>query len=203
MGDFPRTSAREQMLRALKAVLQEIPGVKTVDRQHILSEMLAESQLPSIRIEEVGARYQWTHRQQPRLIAEVFSTLVLDLQLSAPRQRRGPGQEESSSREAFVHIVLTKLAQNPTLLCQLDGESSPRAHARDVSAGTELADVRYPKTEGGWARALIQLTVRHEEVLDEQASGAWQHVLWSLRALDEAGEEDSYEPERTHDVTVG
>lgn len=203
MSEFPRTSAREEMLQALKAVLQEIPGVKTVDRQHILSEMLAESQLPSIRIEEVGARYQWTHRQQPQLTAEVSSTLVLDLQLSAPRQRRGPGQEESSAREAFVHIVLTKLAQNPTLLCQLDGDPSPRAHARDVSVGTALADVRYPKTEGGWARALVQITVRHEEVFEEQASGAWKHVLWSLRAHDGEGDEDSYEPERTHDVPVG
>lgn len=199
---FPRTSGREAMLRALAAVLGDIPGVKTVDRQHILSDMLAESQLPAIRIEEVGAQYRWLHRQQPRLVAEVISTLVLDLQLPAPRQRKGPGQEESSAREAFVHAVLGKLASNPTLSCKLDGEASAGAHTQDVTVGLDIAQVRYPKTDGGWARALVQITVRHEEALAEQPSGAWQHVLWGLRAIDVEGDEDSYEPERTHDVAV-
>jgi hypothetical protein len=199
---FPRTSGREAMLQALAVVLGSIPGVKTVDRQHILNEMLAEAQLPAIRIEEVGTQYTWKHRQQPRLVAEVVSTLILDLQLPAPRQRKGPGQEESSAREAFVHAVLGKLASNPTLVCQLVGEPAPASHAQDVTSGLEVAQVRYPKTEGGWARALVQLSVRHEEVLDEQPSGAWQHVLWGLRALDVEGDEDSYEPARTHDVAV-
>jgi hypothetical protein len=199
---FPRTSGREAMLQALAAVLRSIPGVKTVDRQHILSEMLAEAQLPAIRIEEVGTQYRWVHRQQPRLVAEVISTLVLDLQLPAPRQRKGPGQEESSAREAFVAAVLGKLASNPTLICALEGDEAPCAHTQDVTMGLEIAQVRYPKTEGGWARALVQITARHEEVMAEQPSGAWQHVLWSLRALDAEGDEDSYEPARTHDVAV-
>ena len=191
---FSIDTDREQMLEALRTVLATIPGVRTVDRQAITSEMLAATQLPAIRIEEAGTRYVWAHRQQPRLTADVLSNVVLDLQLIVPVERKGPGQRESTWREAFAHAVLATLAANPTLYCQLPGEPVAVDHAQDVGAHPELASVRYLATAGPEGRALISLVVRQEVALAREPTGRWLTVIAELRALDEVGVEDSYEP---------
>lgn len=191
-------SCREKALQALEKVLGAIPGVRYVNRQAITPELVSDQQLPAIIVEEVRTQYRWTNRA--RREAVLSSILVLDLQVQSSRLEKASGMNTSSIREAFVEQVMKTLAGSATLNAQLEGEANAQDHARDV-AGT-LADVQYPAAPPPKARALVTIRVDIDTTYDSRTRTAWERLVLDLYALDEVGEEDSYEPAITLDVTA-
>lgn len=193
-------SCREKALLALEAILAAIPGVRYVNRQAISSEMVADSQLPAILIEEVRTQYRWVERFGRRRVATLSSILVLGLELQAKRHPKAPGLTTSSAREAMVEQVLKTLVDNPTLKTHLSGEAEAVDHARDIASA--LADVTYPDAPAPKARALITIRVDLDAEYDGRTRTAWERLVLDLRAFDEVDAEDSYEPAITIDVTA-
>ncbi|MEM1347988.1 MAG: hypothetical protein AAGI01_05470 [Myxococcota bacterium] len=178
-------SEREQMLEALRVVLEGIEGVRFVSRQTITGEQIAEGQLPAILIDELRTRYVWRERHGKRE-AELRCAVAMDLQAPTKRVRRRVEVNASTVRELFVHQVLDVLANNPTLSVQLPGETEPLCHARDVFGG-QLADVRYFEGDGASARALVTIDVVLGERFDGRTATSWQELVLEL-GQEETGE---------------
>lgn len=173
---FPTTN-RERALEALRVVLSEIPGVHFVDRQTIQEELLSDAQLPAILIDEGRTDYTWEERHGRRALG-ARTTVTLDLQCRAPRRTDGPGAAVSTAREIFIGAVIEELANNPELICQLEGDVAPVAHVRDA-ARTFVAD--YPPVPHPFARALITLELQLTECpADRRAKTAWQQLIIDL-----------------------
>jgi len=193
------TTKRDQKLEALATVLREIEGVRYVSRQGITRQRVTDADIPSIAIEEQRTQFIVLQRIGKRRVVEVRDTLVLELRT---REERNEGREgnHSTKRDAFQNAVLGLLWGNPTLVCQLEGESEPTAHAKDV-AGPSDPESRYLPTSTGSTSALLTIVASHEDVFDESTYTAWLSASFTAYARDEVGEDDSARPEINVDLT--
>lgn len=182
------------MLDALVAVLQGLDGLTYVDRQGITPELVADTQMPSVLVDEVRTQYRWYDRHGGRSIGATCA-LVLDLQARATRRTSGQGPNISTARELFVNAVLNHLANNPTLNTQLDGEAEAADHARDIAT---RFDVRYVRAPAPYVRALV--TIEAEpcvERFDDRTKTDWQQLIvntWTDRDIGDS-------VETTYDLT--
>lgn len=168
------SSSRDLMLDALVAVLQDLDGVRYVDRQAITPDLVADTRMPAILIDEVRSEYSWYERHGRRAM-RVNSVIVLDLQARAVRRTDGQGPNISTARERFTNAVLNHLANSADLTTQLDGEAAAVAHAYDVA--TQFS-VRYVKMPDPYVRALVTLVAQPcAQVYDDRTYTDWQQLI--------------------------
>lgn len=155
------TIYREQMLDALKSALEGVPGVRKVDRQDIVPEMLSERQLPAIIIKEHETRYRWHERQGGRVM-KCVDTIALDCQ--AISKRGGYNGNPSTVRAEFVWQVLNALANDATL--------------NDTCTDAAIRfDVSYPEVNHPFARAIVAIVVESYEVFDDRETTEWKKLI--------------------------
>ena len=179
------TSQRDLMLDALVAVLQQMDGLNYVDRQAITPELVADSRMPAVLIDEVRSDYQWLDRHGSRSM-RVRSVIVLDLQARAVRRTDGQGANISTARERFTNAVLDHLANNPNLIVQLASEDEAADHAYDVM--DEVA-VRYVRMKDPYVRTLITVSaIPCAQVYDDRTYTDWQTLILDTYTDRELGE---------------
>ncbi len=189
---FPHTSGRERALEALKCVLEKIPGIEHVDRQAMAFDMVSDDRLPAILIVEGATNYTWRRRKER--VSKTQDTLTLDVQLRAPKQKQGLWHQASTYREALVYRILSELANNPQLECQLEGEQASTCHVDDVLDDGErqapFARVSYIQEPPPYARALITLTPKYLESVGTSPTSqvTWESLIleWMSSLEDEA-----------------
>jgi len=184
-------SNRERLMRALQATLREIPGVRTVARQAITDDLVPDTGLPAIVIEETGTQYRWggttRRRASDRHVGRTMSAetvCVLDLQVlcatgAAVQTHDDPYGNVSAVREAFVWEVINTLVHDANLRRQLADEDEPQAHCNDcalsfqVSYENDLA--AYP-----YARAMIVVTLDFSETFDDRPRPTFNALILEL-----------------------
>lgn len=180
------TSNREALMSALEVILEAgMPGVKTVRRQSLERECLAEPELPAVLIDELSSSYTWEHRhceQELRLV----TVLVFDLQAMSKRSKAEPLGNVAKLREAMVAQFLTVLQNNPTLEVQLEGEDEPQPHVVDAFNG---AEVRYMKTKYPTARALVTVRMLTSENFRNEVTSNWQQLILTAHASPDEGDD--------------
>jgi hypothetical protein len=151
---------REAMLEALKNALEQVPGVRYVDRQAITEQLVSDHQMPAIIIDEDRTEYTWMERHGTRTMRAV-DTVGLDCQVLCQRgDFRG---NVSTVRQAFAWQVMNTLANASTL-----GDACKDAALRFA--------VRYPETDYPYARVIIGIVVDGYEVFDEREQTVWQKL---------------------------
>ena len=201
---FDTASAREKALEALRVVLSQVEGVRHVDRQDLQPAMVGEQQLPAIILDEVRARYVWVERATVRL-AQITSIVILDLQAIAPRLSRREEPARATTRIAFEEAVLSALADNPMLRCQLPGESEEVDHAQDVLPAGDagmFADCRALKTpeDGDYTRSQIALRLVLHDTYDGRQRTNWRRLISTIYATDETGAQPPSPGEHTFEL---
>jgi len=151
------------MLEALKNALEQVPGVRHVNRQAITAQMVSDRQMPAILIDEDRTQYAWAERHGGRVMKAV-DTIGLDCQVMC---RRGDYEGDPSTvRQAFAWMVLNQLANNSTL--------------NDACVDCALRfNVQYPDTDYPYARVIIAISVEYHEVFDDRAQTVWQKLILS------------------------
>jgi hypothetical protein len=168
------TTPRENMLEALRAHLATLPGVAFVDRQGLRPDRLSDGQLPAILITEQATTEAWVERHHDRE-TEIAETLILDVQIKAPRERSGPGVKASTAREALRRAIIEHLTFNPTLTLELTEGAGEQAHCIDCAAGPFRA--RYMPEPEPYARFLLDVRVQLEDAHEDRASTDWQTLI--------------------------
>jgi len=154
---------REVMLEALKSALEQIKGVRFVDRQAITPKMVSDRQMPAIIIDEDSTSYAWAERHGSRTMTAI-DTIGLDCQVMC---RRGDYEGDPSTvRQAFAWQVMNQLANHSTL----DGVCKDAALRFNV---------QYPPSDYPYARAIVALSVEYHEAFDGRAQTEWQQLILS------------------------
>jgi len=157
-------SNREKALNALAAILTSATGVQYVGRQDITEDLISESRMPAVLIQENSTSYVWT-RRKPERKAIYTSLLVLDCQSKSKRTGTVRAGDVSTIRELFVWEVINALAENPRLYVQLDGEGAAVNHARDCALDV---NVQYMPAPFPFARTLLSVTLKGDETFDAE-----------------------------------
>jgi len=176
------TSSRERLLEALRVVLLGIEGVKTVRRQPPTMNMaLSDSETPAIIIDDPTVQYEWLDRHGRRIM-QSSSSVVLDCHAVANYVAgREAYANVATLRETFARRVMLELANNPTLVVQLDDETEPQAHAKDVAGTFRVSNL---PVDAPWVRFGIMIEPRTTDCLDTRTMSDWRTMALCIQPQD-------------------
>jgi len=179
------TSAREKSLEALKAVLADIDGIKTVYRHGQGDQDVSDAQLPAVIIMEKKAKYSRFNDVRHH---EINYGVTLVLLARARRTAKAKFGDVGTIRELFSHTVINALIHNPQLYVQLEGEDEPDNHCNFV--GDDF-DVEYDEgMKFPYAGSTVSFNVKLVTTLDDRPLEDWADWVVDLTPADEDGEGD-------------
>lgn len=164
-------SNREALLEALVHVIrEEWPWLRTVRRQSLERECLAEPELPAVLIDEAQTDYSYDHRHHEHELRANL-VVVFDLQVQARKTKAKPLGDVPTIREIMVSQLLRVLQNNAALktllpaVSEADSAAQAENHAIDAFNG---CTVRYVKSKFPTVRALVTVRMLTSENFKER-----------------------------------
>jgi len=180
------TSARERSLEALKQVLLNVGGIKTVVRHGESETDIADSQMPAIVLLDKRAKYKRFNS-----IRKYEINYKVDLVLIARAKRTDKARfgDVGTIRELFSHTVVNTLIHNPQLNVQLEDEDEADNHCNHV--GDDFDVVHEEDFEFPYAVSTVSFNVKLIDTLDDRPLEDWTDWVVDITPADEDGEADS------------
>jgi hypothetical protein len=173
-----KTYPREKVLEALVKVLKD-GGFNSVFCDAITDKMVADADMPAAIIEEVTESLTRVTAGREKRIFRVNSLLVIDLQGKVKTETGKRNGSLSKYRNLMSRQLLRILANNPALVCQLEGETASEAHCLDCAASFEVSY----NSEGAslpYCRALVPITVQFDEEISPVETTSWSEIDYEI-----------------------